>query len=110
MRHDVQFNGRESAWAEPSGKSVVGERDASASRCLEVRLVEPRPTNGAPPRPPLDPALGACYPSGVKYEPLLHIVLYQPEIPYNTGSVGRTCVAAGAKLCMVRPFGFRVYD
>ena len=26
--------------------------------------------------------------------PQLHIVLYQPEIPYNTGSVGRTCVAA----------------
>ncbi len=36
-----------------------------------------------------------------KYEPLLHIVLYQPEIPHNTGSVGRTCVAAGAKLWLV---------
>jgi tRNA (cytidine/uridine-2'-O-)-methyltransferase len=46
----------------------------------------------------------------VKYEPLLHIVLYQPEIPYNTGSVGRTCVAAGAKLWLVRPLGFRVDD
>jgi tRNA (cytidine/uridine-2'-O-)-methyltransferase len=46
----------------------------------------------------------------MKYEPLLHIVLYQPEIPYNTGSVGRTCVAAGAKLWLVRPLGFRVDD
>jgi tRNA (cytidine/uridine-2'-O-)-methyltransferase len=46
----------------------------------------------------------------VKYEPLLHIVLHQPEIPYNTGSVGRTCVAAGAKLWLVRPLGFRVDD
>src|SRR6478752_3992780 len=46
----------------------------------------------------------------VKYEPLLHVVLYQPEIPYNTGSVGRTCVAAGAKLWLVRPLGFRVDD
>jgi tRNA (cytidine/uridine-2'-O-)-methyltransferase len=44
------------------------------------------------------------------YDPLLHIVLYQPEIPYNTGSVGRTCVAVGAKLWLVRPLGFRVDD
>ncbi len=44
------------------------------------------------------------------YEPQLHVVLYQPEIPYNTGSVGRTCVAIGAKLWLVRPLGFRVDD
>jgi tRNA (cytidine/uridine-2'-O-)-methyltransferase len=44
------------------------------------------------------------------YEPLLHVVLHQPEIPYNTGSVGRTCVAVGAKLWLVRPLGFRVDD
>jgi tRNA (cytidine/uridine-2'-O-)-methyltransferase len=44
------------------------------------------------------------------YDPVLHIVLYQPEIPYNTGSIGRTCVAAGAKLWLVRPLGFRVDD
>ncbi len=42
--------------------------------------------------------------------PLLHVVLYQPEIPYNTGSIGRTCVALGAKLWLVRPLGFRVDD
>jgi tRNA (cytidine/uridine-2'-O-)-methyltransferase len=40
----------------------------------------------------------------------LHIVLYHPEIPHNTGSVGRTCVAAGAKLWLVRPLGFRLDD
>jgi tRNA (cytidine/uridine-2'-O-)-methyltransferase len=45
-----------------------------------------------------------------KYQPRLHIVLHQPEIPYNTGSVGRTCVAVGAKLWLVRPLGFRVDD
>jgi tRNA (cytidine/uridine-2'-O-)-methyltransferase len=45
-----------------------------------------------------------------KYELVLHIVLHQPEIPYNTGSVGRTCVAVGAKLWLVRPLGFRVDD
>ena len=45
-----------------------------------------------------------------KYAPRLHIVLFQPEIPYNTGSVGRTCVAVAAKLWLVRPLGFRVDD
>lgn len=49
-------------------------------------------------------------PTTVKYEPLLHVVLHQPEIPYNTGSVGRTCVAVGAKLWLVRPLGFRLDD
>jgi len=42
------------------------------------------------------------------YDPVLHIVLVQPEIPYNTGSVGRTCVALGAKLWLVRPLGFQL--
>ena len=46
----------------------------------------------------------------MKYDPVLHVVLYQPEIPHNTGSVGRTCVAVGAKLWLVRPLGFRVDD
>jgi len=38
------------------------------------------------------------------------IVLYQPEIAYNTGSVGRTCVGLGAKLWLVRPLGFQLDD
>lgn len=40
--------------------------------------------------------------------PILNIVLHQPEIHGNTGAVGRTCVALGAKLWLVRPLGFRV--
>ncbi|HYW80085.1 MAG TPA: tRNA (cytidine(34)-2'-O)-methyltransferase [Thermoguttaceae bacterium] len=40
----------------------------------------------------------------------MNIVLYQPEIHYNTGSAGRTCVALGAKLWLVRPLGFRLDD
>ena len=40
--------------------------------------------------------------------PILNIVLYQPEIPGNTGTIGRTCVALGAKLWLVRPLGFRI--
>lgn len=42
--------------------------------------------------------------------PWLNIVLYQPEIPQNTGNIGRTCVALGAKLWIVRPTGFRLDD
>ena len=42
--------------------------------------------------------------------PILHVVLHQPEIPANAGAVGRTCVAAGAKLWLVRPLGFRIND
>jgi tRNA (cytidine/uridine-2'-O-)-methyltransferase len=44
------------------------------------------------------------------YDPLLHVVLYEPEIAENTGNIGRTCVAIGAKLWLVRPFGFRIED
>jgi tRNA (cytidine/uridine-2'-O-)-methyltransferase len=44
----------------------------------------------------------------MKYPPLLHVVLYQPEIPPNAGNIGRTCVAVGAKLWMVKPLGFRI--
>ena len=40
--------------------------------------------------------------------PTLHIVLHTPDIPQNTGNIGRTCVAAGAKLWLVRPLGFRL--
>ena len=41
-------------------------------------------------------------------DPRLHIVLHQPEIPQNTGNIGRTCVAVDAKLWLVRPLGFRI--
>ena len=40
----------------------------------------------------------------------LDVVLFEPEIPQNTGSVGRTCVAVGAKLWLVRPLGFQIED
>lgn len=42
--------------------------------------------------------------------PSAHVVLYQPEIPQNTGNIGRTCVAVGAKLWIVRPAGFQIDD
>lgn len=42
--------------------------------------------------------------------PTAHVVLYQPEIPQNTGNIGRTCVAVGAKLWIVRPASFDFSD
>jgi tRNA (cytidine/uridine-2'-O-)-methyltransferase len=38
--------------------------------------------------------------------PALHVVLVEPEIPWNTGNAGRTCLAAGAQLHLVAPLGF----
>ncbi len=40
----------------------------------------------------------------------LHVVLVEPEIPANTGNVGRTCVATGCRLHLVRPLGFSLED
>ena len=42
--------------------------------------------------------------------PPLNIVLHEPEIPQNTGYIGRTCVALGAKLWLVRPLGFQLSE
>ena len=40
----------------------------------------------------------------------LNIVLVEPEIPANTGNVARTCAATGARLHLVKPFGFSLDD
>jgi tRNA (cytidine/uridine-2'-O-)-methyltransferase len=42
--------------------------------------------------------------------PRLHVILFEPEIALNTGAIGRTCVAAGAALWLVRPLGFHLDD
>lgn len=39
-----------------------------------------------------------------------HIVLYEPEIPANTGNIGRTCAATGTKLHLIEPLGFRLNE
>ena len=38
----------------------------------------------------------------------MNIILHQPEIPANTGNIGRTCVATGTKLHLIEPLGFRI--
>ncbi|MCD8364736.1 MAG: tRNA (uridine(34)/cytosine(34)/5-carboxymethylaminomethyluridine(34)-2'-O)-methyltransferase TrmL [Clostridiales bacterium] len=40
----------------------------------------------------------------------LNIVLYEPEIPANTGNIGRTCVATGTRLHLIEPLGFQLTE
>ena len=37
---------------------------------------------------------------------MLHVVLYEPEIPQNTGNIIRTCMATGSRLHLIEPLGF----
>lgn len=39
-----------------------------------------------------------------------HVVLVSPDIPWNTGNIGRTCLGAGARLHLIRPLGFSMDD
>ena len=41
---------------------------------------------------------------------MLNIVLFEPEIPANTGNIGRTCVATGTRLHLIEPLGFRINE
>ncbi len=41
---------------------------------------------------------------------MVHVVLLEPEIPANTGNIGRTCVATGSPLHLIRPLGFQITD
>ena len=41
---------------------------------------------------------------------MVNIVLYEPEMPMNTGNIGRTCVATGARLHLIEPLGFKLDD
>lgn len=41
---------------------------------------------------------------------MLNIVLLEPEIPANTGNIGRTCVATGARLHLIEPLGFSLSE
>ena len=41
---------------------------------------------------------------------MIHVVLYEPEIPANTGNIMRTCMAFGCKLHLIEPLGFELDD
>ncbi len=40
----------------------------------------------------------------------MNVVLYEPEIPANTGNIGRTCVATGTRLHLIEPLGFQLTE
>lgn len=40
----------------------------------------------------------------------INVVLFEPEIPANTGNIGRTCVATGTRLHLIEPLGFRLNE
>lgn len=40
----------------------------------------------------------------------MHVILHQPEIPSNTGNIGRTCVATGSSLHLIEPLGFKLNE
>ena len=40
----------------------------------------------------------------------MHIVLFEPEMPANTGNIGRTCVATGTRLHLIEPLGFKINE
>lgn len=41
---------------------------------------------------------------------MMNIVLFEPEIPANTGNIGRTCVATGSRLHLIEPLGFQINE
>ena len=41
---------------------------------------------------------------------MIHVVLFQPEIPPNTGNIIRTCMASNSKLHLIKPLGFKIDD
>ena len=41
---------------------------------------------------------------------MLNIVLYEPEMPMNTGNIGRSCVATNTRLHLIEPLGFKLND
>ena len=41
---------------------------------------------------------------------MLHVILFQPDIPQNTGNVGRMCAVTGSRLHLIHPLGFSITD
>ena len=53
---------------------------------------------------------GVPFPQRDKCSSMLHVVLYQPEIPPNTGNIIRLCANAGARLHLIHPLGFEITE
>ena len=55
-----------------------------------------------------DPQPARGLPDGQKGFRMINVVLFEPEIPQNTGNIARTCACTGARLHLVEPLGFRL--
>ena len=101
--------------ARPEGLAGVGRDTRSTSASGPVpRRSTPRRSPSPRRAPPLRATASAraAPPAGSAAAPAraagraLHVVLVEPEIHWNTGNAGRTCLAAGAQLHLVEPLGF----
>jgi tRNA (cytidine/uridine-2'-O-)-methyltransferase len=75
---------------------ALGSAQASRTRRSLVAFAPMEQTGASPPGDPPPPTM--------------HVVLVHPEIAWNTGNAGRTCLAAGAQLHLVRPLGFSLEE
>ncbi|MGI9445222.1 MAG: tRNA (cytidine(34)-2'-O)-methyltransferase [Rubripirellula sp.] len=96
-------------------QSADDATNAASQNSLSGKGMEPQPEGQRGPKftnAPYDTRATkeACSPDNKENEPSAHVVLYQPEIPQNTGNIGRTCVAVNAKLWIVRPAAFQLDD
>ena len=96
-------------------QSADDATNAASQNSLSGKGMEPQPEGQSGPKftnAPYDTRATkeACSPDNKENEPSAHVVLYQPEIPQNTGNIGRTCVAVNAKLWIVRPAAFQLDD
>lgn len=96
-------------------QSADDATNAASQNSLSGKGMEPQPEGQRGPELANDPydnraTKEACSPDKKENEPSAHVVLYQPEIPQNTGNIGRTCVAVNAKLWIVRPAAFQLDD
>ncbi|MEL7472035.1 MAG: TrmH family RNA methyltransferase, partial [Planctomycetota bacterium] len=67
----------------------------------------PNDSHGANGAPSAEHAGGVLAPFG---RPLFEVVLHEPEIPNNTGNIGRTCVATACSLHLIHPLGFELSE
>ena len=102
----------------PRGRAVAGDlphvepEEGAAGPQRHLGLVRRQTARGASPAPCPLTTPGPARPARPRRveRARLHVVLFEPEIAANTGAIGRTCVAAGAALWLVRPLGFHLDD
>lgn len=83
-------------------------RDSLAQQVDSSQADSSQPDSSQPDALQIDDKPSPLHVVGDRDAPLAHVVLYQPQIPQNTGNIGRTCVATASKLWIVQPAAFRI--